>query len=105
MTTLDRDAQSLIYSFVHTDKADNKLIIGQQQDVTPILEAAKQRRSHFDERARWKGDWHHVGYIPLVDYFTMLYAVDRDEDAFQKAIKIWANNSETCNYRSRPGRV
>jgi hypothetical protein len=105
MTTLDNDAQSLIYNFIHHDKANNTQIVGTQQNVQPILDAAKQRRSHFDERARWQGDWHHVAHIPLVDYFQMLYAVDRDEQAFQKAIKIYLNDPDKKNYRTRPGRV
>lgn len=101
----ENDPAAGIRSFWQADHDGSKYTIATQQDVTPILETAKHLRSHFDEKAGWKGDWHKVAHIPLVDYFRILNLCENDEHAFQKAIRIWINDPSNKNYRTRPGRV
>lgn len=101
----DSDPAAGIQSFWQSEHDGSKYTVGTIQDVSPILEAAKERRSHFDERAGWKGEWHHCSHIPLTVYYKMLNMVEGDEHAFQKALKIWLNDPDNKNFRTRPGRV
>lgn len=73
--------------------------------VDPIAEMAKARFNQFDERANWKGDWHHVGVIPqyVIDYE---WRVNKRKMLTDKAyVKHWLNQPENRAFRTRPGVV
>lgn len=89
----------------HGSDDGNSFFIESQQDVTDIVEFAKAHYNTKDERAPWKGDWHHVGWIPMSTLYQMQAMCRGDEEAMQKAMNIWLNNPENRNLRSRPGRV
>lgn len=72
--------------------------------VEPIAEDCKGVFNTFDERARWKGDMHHVGVIPLavLDYEYRTNKRTLKDKAFWRA---WLNDPANRAFRTRPGRV
>lgn len=81
----------------HTDP-DGGIVLSSEQDVTSILENAKENRNR---RSGFKGDgMHHVGYIPLEIY----------EDWMRKGVEVtpelcsrWLDENEYC--KTHPGRL
>lgn len=73
--------------------------------LDPILEQAKARYNQFDERANWKGDMHHVAWLPqsVVEYE---WRVNRRRVLTDKDfIRHWVNQPENRAFRTRPGRI
>ena len=73
--------------------------------VDPIVEIAKANYNAVDERAGWKGDWHHVGFIPnyIIDYEWRVNGKKMLAD--KDYVKHWINQPENRAFRTRPGRV
>ena len=73
--------------------------------VEPIHEAAKGLYNAVDERARWKGDMHHVGWIPrwIIEYE---WRVNRRRMLADKPfVRWWLDQPENRGFRTRPGRI
>lgn len=72
--------------------------------VEPIAEDCKGVFNTFDERARWKGDMHHVGVIPkqVLEYE---YVHNRRTLADKEFWRHWLNDPANCAFRTRPGRI
>jgi len=73
-------------------------------DVDPVTEAAQAAYNQMDERASWKGDWHHVAAIPNVvldDYKKRGIDLLRDKPALRRFL----NDKDNRAFRTRPGRV
>lgn len=85
--------------------ADGNVALETEWLVDPIAEIAKARFNQFDERANWKGDWHHVGVIPeyVMEYEWRVnkrkMLTDRDY------VKHWLNDPNNRAFRTRPGRI
>ena len=73
--------------------------------VDPIVEIAKARYNQFDERANWKGDWHHVAVIPeyVIEYEWRVN--NRKMLADKDFVRHWANQPENRAFRTRPGKI
>lgn len=85
--------------------ADGNVALETEWLVEPIAEAAKARFNQFDERSNWKGDVHHVGFIP---YWVIEYEwrVNRRRMLTDKEyVRHWANLPENRAFRTRPGRI
>ena len=72
-----------------------------EQDVTDIVEDNKAMFNQFDERSRWKGEWHRVGSIPLSEYFALPKEMREDN----KDLLKWLSDRDRSKFRVRPGRL
>lgn len=71
------------------------------QDVTSIVEDAKNVFNSIDERARW-GELTHVASIPMSIFYDLKAKGIVDDE---KAMKKWLNSPENRYFRTRPGVV
>jgi hypothetical protein len=83
----------------------DEVAITTEWHLDPILDATKASFNQFDERANWKGDWHHVGVIPkyVMDYEWRTHG--RKMLADKEYVRHWLNQPENRAFRSRPGRI
>jgi hypothetical protein len=73
--------------------------------IEPVTTVAKASYNQFDERANWKGELHHVGFVPqhVVEYE---WRVNRRRMLADKEyVKHWLNQPENRAFRTRPGRI
>lgn len=91
---------------LHFDATEDKYILETIHDQEAVLQANKDIRSTFDERAGWKGDMHRVASIPLPLYFQLKYerGLFRGQH-LSEADRRWLNNKDNEPFRTRPGRV
>lgn len=83
------------------DEETDTFTIETVQDVTGIVERAKDAYAQVDERARW-GEGQVVASIPLVVYYDLMRrGVLRDEQAFRR----WLDDPENRFFRTRPGKL
>lgn len=88
----------------HYDFTNDTSTIETFQDVRHAKEMAQSRFNTVDERANWKGDWHHFADIPLVIWNELQAqgcVPGRDEKCFRK----WLNDRNSPVLRMRPGKV
>ena len=86
----------------HYDAETDQATIQTSQDVTAIVEANKADFNRVDERANWRGEWHHVASIPEAVYYRLKAEGKLDDDAYMKR---WLNDPENQYFRTRPGQV
>lgn len=99
---IDRDLETGIETNFHWDDAEGTFTISSKQDVTGIVDTNKSSFSGIDERANWKGEWHHVASIPLTVYYELKRQGILDDQA---AMKRWLNDRDNRYFRVRPGKV
>jgi len=99
---IDRDLETGIETNFHWDDAEGKFTISSKQDVSGIVDANKSVFAGVDERASWKGEWHHVASIPLTVYYDLKKQGILDDQA---ALKRWLNDRDNQYFRVRPGKV
>ena len=85
--------------FVYDHDNDTFKIVT-EQDTTGLLERSQTNYNRLRERSPWKGDFHHVGVIPM----TVLEQAMR-EGWTEEDYKKWVNDPDNRKFRSRPGRV
>lgn len=87
--------------FIPEDEG-KKFVIQTTQDVGGIIETNKKALASVDERANWKGDWHHVASIPLHTFFELKKrGITESTPKFRR----WLNDPEHKFFRTRHGRV
>ena len=91
-----------VTQFWHYDPDKDVAHIESRQDHDVLVEATKARFNSFDQRARWKGDVHHVASIPnVIVNDLMAKGILRD----RAAMKRWLNDPDNRVFRTRPGKV
>jgi hypothetical protein len=55
-----------------------------------------------DNKANWKGEWHHVASIPESIYFQLKADGKIDDPVYMKK---WLNDPDNRFFRVRPGQV
>lgn len=90
--------------YFHFDEDTEEITFETQTPIGGLLEGAQAARNEVDERANWKGDAHHVSWMPTPILMKMMREHPETED-FQRAIKRWLNDPDNRPFRSRPGRV
>ena len=98
----DYDDFSRTRSLFHYDHAEGKFYIEEVADVEPAIEDNKVRFNYFDERAPWKGEWHHVASIPPIIVADLQKKGIGDDMA---RLKMWLNDSDNRVFRTRPGKI
>lgn len=73
--------------------------------VDPIVEIAKANFNQFDERAGWKGDMHHVGFIPhqVIEHEWRTNRKNMLTD--KEYVAHWLDMPENRAFRTRPGKL
>lgn len=99
---MDRDFNAGIKRVFHYDHSNDSFAIETRQSVTDVVEQAKARAAEIDERAPWKGDFHHVAQIPIILWEELRRKGIADDP---KALKAWLNDRDNLAFRTRPGRV
>jgi len=98
----DENKEAGITRFWHFDDETGQATIQTQQDVTAVVEANKADFNKVDERANWKGEWHHVASIPEGVYYQLKAEGKLDDQAYMKR---WLNDPDNRFFRTRPGQV
>jgi hypothetical protein len=85
---------------------DGGLVIRDEQNVAPILEANKAAYNQIDERARW-GDGARVAEIPnsVIADLNVKGIMRGFAVVDQKRMKAFLNDPENRFLRTRPGRI
>lgn len=80
---------------------DDRIIIGEHQDVTEIIEANKRQLNETDKHQPY-GEWSKVASIPMTLYYQLKReGVLDDPPRFKK----WLNDPDNRFFRTRGGRV
>ncbi len=102
---LARDPDAGRTEWYWSNPDDGKIAIQTEWDVNPIAEDCKGIYNTFDERAPWKGDWHHVACIPMAVIEDEWRRNRRNLLVDKDYVRHWCNKSENRAFRIRPGRV
>lgn len=86
----------------HYNDLTDEATIQTTQDLTAVIEANKRDLAATDEKANWKGEWHHVASIPESLYYQMKAEGKIDDQAYMKK---WLNDADNKFFRTRPGKV
>lgn len=86
----------------HFNEDTGEATIQTTQDVTDVIEANKADYAAIDNKANWKGEWHHVASIPESLYFKLKAEGKMDDEAYMKR---WLNDPDNRFFRVRPGQV
>ena len=86
----------------HYNEDTDEATIQTTQDMTAVIEANKRDFAATDNKANWKGEWHHVASIPEAIYYKLKAEGKLDDQAYMKR---WLNASENQFFRTRPGQV
>jgi len=89
-------------NFIWNGDEEGTFTIQEKQDVSGIVEANKSAYANVDNKANWKGDWHHVASIPLTVYYDLKQQGILDD---KLALKRWLNDPDNKYFRVRPGRI
>ncbi len=97
-----RDPVAGTTEYLYYDDDTDQIRMETEQDIEPLAELAQYVRHGFDERARWKGDMHHVASVPMTVYEEL-----RKKGILQDkvALRKWLNDPDNRVFRTRPGRV
>ena len=96
---LSKNADAGTTTYFHADADGHH--IQTVQDVTNVIEAAKQSYNSTDERARW-GEWTRVASIPISLYFDLKAKGIADDP---KAMRRWLMDRDNQGFRTRPGNL
>jgi len=102
---LGHDQQTGLTEYYHFDPVTNGFTLETRQDVGDMIELCK---AMANESSGWKGDMHHVAFLPLV----ILMALDKqgivsaggrilDPPRF----RAWLNDRDNKAFRMKMGRV
>ena len=91
-----------ITRYWHYNNETDEATIQTQQDVTDIIEENKQEFNMVDERAGWKGEFHHVARIPLSIYYKLQAEGKLNDDAYMKR---WLNDPDNKFFRVKDGQI
>lgn len=102
---LSQNPQAGTTEWFHYDDVEDRIWTETVQDAEPLLELNLLARNEYDERARWKGDTHHVASVPLVviDRIKRTTGIDLLRD--KAAQRAFLNDPDNRMFRTRPGRV
>lgn len=90
--------------YFHYDETDDSFTLETHEPMGDLVEDAKRAFNEVDERAGWRGDMHHVGWIPGTIH-AKIVRENPDPVDYQRAIKRWLNDPDNRGFRSRPGRI
>ena len=94
------DDENGIKQAVYYEEQKDRLIIADEQDITPILD--ENRRARNNAHGKRFGDWCHVAKIPaIVINMLMKNGIWYDKKKFKK----WLNKSEYKNLRTKEGQI
>lgn len=89
-------------TFVQEHVGDDEFKLVRTQDIEGTLQNNLDQRNH--RASGWKGDLHHVGRLPnLVIEEHKRLGIDLIND--QEALKIWINDPDNSQHRTRRGKV
>ena len=86
----------------HYNEDTDEATIQTTQDLTAVIEANKRDFAVTDNKANWKGEWHHVASIPESVYFQLKAEGKLDDQAYMKK---WLNDSDNQYFRTRAGKI
>jgi hypothetical protein len=86
----------------HYNEDTDEATIQTTQDLTAVIEANKRDFAAIDNKASWKGEWHHVASIPESIYFQLKSEGKLDDPVYMKK---WLNDFDNRFFRVRPGKV
>jgi len=98
----DANPEQGITRTFHYDEATDEATIQTTQDLTAVIEANKRDFATIDNKANWKGEWHHVASIPESIYFQLKSEGKLDDPVYMKK---WLNDPDNRFFRVRPGQV
>lgn len=101
----DNDPITGTRAILHHDETGGKVISEVAQDVSDMVDVAKAAYASHDERARFGGEFHHVGFIPMSLYFKLRKQARGDKQRLDQLIKEFMNDRDNRMFRTRPGRV
>jgi hypothetical protein len=96
------DKDQGITRYWHYNDETDEATIQTTQDMTAVIEANKRDFAAVDNKANWKGEWHHVASIPESVYFQLKAEGKLDDQAYMKK---WLNDPDNRFFRVRPGSV
>ena len=99
---LDVSPDKAITRTWHFNPDTEETTIQTTQDVTAVVEANKRDFAAIDNKANWKGEWHHVASIPESLYYKLKAEGKLDDQAYMKK---WLNDADNRFFRVRPGKV
>lgn len=99
---LDVSPDKAITRTWHFNPDTEETTIQTTQDVTAVVEANKRDFAAIDNKANWKGEWHHVASIPESLYYKLKAEGKLDDQAYMKK---WLNDPDNRFFRVRPGQV
>ena len=99
---LDVSPDKAITRTWHFNPDTEETTIQTSQDVTAVIEANKRDFATIDNKANWKGEWHHVASIPETVYFQLKSEGKLDDPVYMKK---WLNDPDNRFFRVRPGQV
>lgn len=100
---LSYDPLTRIKTWWHEDVMGN-ITVHHEQDVEDLVARNRaQYNAHSDHGpTRWKGNWHHVGEIPMSVYHDLEeQGILHDKSALFK----WLNDPDQRDFRTKPGRL
>jgi hypothetical protein len=86
----------------HYNEDTDEATIQTTQDLTAVIEANKRDFAAIDNKASWKGEWHHVASIPESIYFQLKSEGKLDDPVYMKK---WLNDPDNRFFRVRPGQL
>ncbi|NBW67854.1 MAG: hypothetical protein EBR47_03975 [Betaproteobacteria bacterium] len=99
---LDVSPDKAITRTWHFNPDTEETTIQTTQDVTAVIEANKRDFAAIDNKANWKGEWHHVASIPESLYYKLKAEGKIDDPVYMKK---WLNDADNRFFRVRPGQV
>ena len=99
---LDVSPDKAITRTWHFNPDTEETTIQTTQDVTAVIEANKRDFAAIDNKANWKGEWHHVASIPESLYYKLKAEGKLDDQAYMKK---FLNDPDNRFFRVRPGQV
>lgn len=106
---LSHDPETGISEFIHYDEATDDIILELYQE-SPLddVNRAKYNAHSSHSATRWKGEWHHVASIPLVEMERLRRERRIDADGTvkdDKALLKILNDRDYLKWRTMPGKL
>jgi len=84
---------------------EGTIVLETDWDLDVIAENCKGLYNAVDQRAPWKGEWHHVGVIPhaIQEWYLRTHGKNLLTD--REHCRHWLNDSANEAFRTRPGKL
>jgi hypothetical protein len=106
---LSHDPETGVSEFIHYDEATDDIVLELYQELDLDASNAAEYNAHSDHGpTRWKGDWHRVASIPLVELERLKREGRIDQDGTvrdDKSLIKLLNDRDYLKFRTKPGRL